>query len=364
MFGEGTLVACGTAESPITFTSNRFPSAAGDWSRIHFTDYATDAALDEQGNYQAGCALEHVIVEYAGHGDYGAIFAEKSSPLLRHCMVRHNSYWGIRVDGTDAPSILIENCEVWDNTATGISVTGGSGHALLGNSSHDNAGGGIGFGDYNGNNTLDGNIVSNNAGEGIYFARYCDGNTLSGNTITENTANNEGGAIYFHDSDNNTFSSNIIIRNETTGGQTGGIYVTYGSNWLSLAGDPEAGEYNLVCANDGYQVYNNGFYADGRNDVDARHVQWGTDDTQQIQDGIFDYFDDATKAFVGWYPFLIPGDVNGNGEVDVFDVIATVNAFGTSPGDPNWDPWCDQDGSGAVDVFDIITVVNNFGRSI
>jgi len=67
---------------------------------------------------------------------------------------------------------------------------------------------------------------------------------------------------------------------------------------------------------------------------------------------------------IGAYEFVIPGDVDADGQVNVFDAIAVVNAFGSQPGDPNWDPQADFDGNGQVDVFDAITLVNNFGRSL
>jgi hypothetical protein len=56
--GGGTLVARGTAESPIIFTTNDpyetdppDPALAnrGDWARIYMTDSATDAEFDELG---------------------------------------------------------------------------------------------------------------------------------------------------------------------------------------------------------------------------------------------------------------------------------------------------------------------------
>jgi len=56
-----------------------------------------------------------------------------------------------------------------------------------------------------------------------------------------------------------------------------------------------------------------------------------------------------------------PGDADGDDDVDVFDAIALVQAFGSQQGDPNWDPHCDFDISGGVDVFDVIALVNNFG---
>jgi len=57
----------------------------------------------------------------------------------------------------------------------------------------------------------------------------------------------------------------------------------------------------------------------------------------------------------------VPGDTDADGDVDIFDVIAVINAFGSASGDPNWDPRCDFDGNGTVDVFDVIAVVDNFG---
>jgi len=58
------------------------------------------------------------------------------------------------------------------------------------------------------------------------------------------------------------------------------------------------------------------------------------------------------------------GDVDQDDDVDVFDAIAIVNAFGSTPGDPNWNENADFDGNGQVDVFDVIGLVDNFGQSI
>ena len=49
------------------------------------------------------------------------------------------------------------------------------------------------------------------------------------------------------------------------------------------------------------------------------------------------------------------GDLNGDGEVGVDDVLAVIGAFGTS------DPAGDADGSGLVDVNDVLLVVGAFG---
>jgi len=59
----------------------------------------------------------------------------------------------------------------------------------------------------------------------------------------------------------------------------------------------------------------------------------------------------------------LAGDVDNDGDVDVFDAIAIVNSFGSTPGDPNWNEEADFDLNGAVNVFDVISLVNNFGQS-
>jgi len=58
----------------------------------------------------------------------------------------------------------------------------------------------------------------------------------------------------------------------------------------------------------------------------------------------------------------LPGDVNGDGCVDVADLLYFVGAFGSMVGDPNWDPACDFNGDGSVDVADLLTLVGYFGE--
>jgi PKD repeat protein len=59
----------------------------------------------------------------------------------------------------------------------------------------------------------------------------------------------------------------------------------------------------------------------------------------------------------------LPGDINLDGKVDIFDAILLSNAFNTRPGDPKWNPNADINGDSAVDIFDAIILSNNFGKS-
>jgi hypothetical protein len=58
---------------------------------------------------------------------------------------------------------------------------------------------------------------------------------------------------------------------------------------------------------------------------------------------------------------LVNGDVDGDNEVTLFDFGALVAAFGSMPGDPNWNADADLDGDEEVTLFDFGVLVRNFG---
>jgi len=58
---------------------------------------------------------------------------------------------------------------------------------------------------------------------------------------------------------------------------------------------------------------------------------------------------------------LTNGDIDGDNEVTLFDFGALVAAFGSVPGDSNWNPDADLDGDQEVTLFDFGVLVRNFG---
>lgn len=65
--------------------------------------------------------------------------------------------------------------------------------------------------------------------------------------------------------------------------------------------------------------------------------------------------------------FTLPcltGDTNCDGVVDLVDLSAVLAAFGTSEGDPGFDPSADFDGNGTVDLADLSALLTNFGLEI
>ena len=57
------------------------------------------------------------------------------------------------------------------------------------------------------------------------------------------------------------------------------------------------------------------------------------------------------------------GDVNGEGKVDMTDVMTLVSAFGSYPGHPRWNPACDLNQDGRIDLADIVLALMNFGKT-
>lgn len=58
----------------------------------------------------------------------------------------------------------------------------------------------------------------------------------------------------------------------------------------------------------------------------------------------------------------VPGDVDGDGHVNLTDLTLIAKAWHSHPGDPNWDPRCDLNGDNWVSLADLCTVGVNYGK--
>ena len=79
-----------------------------------------------------------------------------------------------------------------------------------------------------------------------------------------------------------------------------------------------------------------------------------------VVDGEVDIVDnvyfDGVVTIVWW-----PPDLDGNGRIDIFDIVRLIEAYGTTLGDPGYDPLKDLNQDGKVDIFDIVISVPTFG---
>jgi hypothetical protein len=78
----------------------------------------------------------------------------------------------------------------------------------------------------------------------------------------------------------------------------------------------------------------------------------------------FIYF---TVTFSSTYELLVAfplaGDVDYDGDVDIFDIVTIANAYGTVEGQLEYNAHCDLDDDGDVDIFDLVLAAGNYGDS-
>jgi parallel beta-helix repeat protein len=66
----------------------------------------------------------------------------------------------------------------------------------------------------------------------------------------------------------------------------------------------------------------------------------------------------------GWVVVTIPGDINGDGTVNILDAIKLAGAFGSKPDDDNWNPNADINSDDSVNILDAIILAGNFGETV
>lgn len=242
---EGELIAKGTHEQKIIFTSNQDnPRArnwigdtdARDWNGINFLGKSKDTIIDND-NYISGNIIKYSIIQYAFTG---LSLGEQLDPLkvfVGNNIIRDN-YKGISVSGD---SVIVNNI-IDNNSETGIEILGG-------------------------NPILSQNEITNNtirAADLPDFDRWdfaavkiwSGGASVSKNIIKENA---RGFSFWF--------SANPII------------------------------QYNNIYNNEGRN-----FKLAQKGDIQAPHNYWGTTKVSEIDATILDYYDNIGLGKVNYQP--------------------------------------------------------------
>jgi hypothetical protein len=58
----------------------------------------------------------------------------------------------------------------------------------------------------------------------------------------------------------------------------------------------------------------------------------------------------------------IPGDIDGDFTVGLKDLVILANAYGSKPGDLNWNPSADIDSNAAVGLSDLVALAQHYGQ--
>ncbi|MCL0035002.1 PKD domain-containing protein, partial [Dehalococcoidia bacterium] len=158
---KGGLVAEGTKESPIIFTSHEPEPKPGDWGRLILSNKAS---------------LKNVVVEYGKR-----ILVGSSDVTISNSIIRYNSYggWGAISIMNSSPSII--NNTITENAGAGISLCG-SNATITGNTISKNSRGIWGRGSSKA--TITGNTIADNQDWAIWFTPCSSGSVVMGNDIS------------------------------------------------------------------------------------------------------------------------------------------------------------------------------------
>ena len=218
---DGELIARGTSGNLITFTSSSATPQPGDWASITFTDSATDAVYDVDGNYVSGSILEYVVAEYGGYGDVPTISIVNSQAFINQSTIKNNASTGLYVENGDA---RISNSTIENNASTGLYVKNGD--TTISNSTvNNNASTGLYV--KNGDTRISNSTVSDNNGMGIQVIVTTHIINIQNSVITGNSA----AGIYLEYGEND----NIDIQDSTITGNSTGIFL-YDTGWSSSKG--------------------------------------------------------------------------------------------------------------------------------
>ena len=228
---NGKLLADGTDEKMITFTSNKQYPRAGDWKTITFI--STQAY-----------SLTYCIIEYGVDG----ITVASGSLNIRDSKVNWNSQNGIVITNGN---VDVEDNDITNNVESGILVSGSNQVTVRRNSITSNYNGITLLGNSISNLNIDQNNISSNSQTGILLGADAYGNTV----IIDNTLSANQYGFYA-----STPTSTHINRNYIRNNDVGFYYKTGASHTANF--------------ND---IYDNTLAMDASEDgaVDATHNYWG-----------------------------------------------------------------------------------------
>lgn len=363
LFVNGMLLARGTIDSTITFTSN----GVYPWGCINFAGSAVDPVYDTvTGNYMSGsgCIIENAVVAYGGGGIAGAllkivgsepfinnvivrnsasigIYVEGGKPKIRNSTINNNSLYGVYVCQY-GECLDIEGCTIRNNSSTGLYVSMAGGW-VRNNTISNNLGSGVEIsGDFDnvaicknlikqnssygvcvsgsGNCTLGGNLILSNEAGGVsacggFLMNNIIADNLStaihagssapdivGNVIINNISDYYTVRLQYCDYYGKVFNKNLVMSNVTKDLSVG--RTVYLSNY-GYGENPVVNNNNFI-NNTAPCILGNAIYSSFP--VNAENNWWGTVDDSTIQELIYDQSDYGYYSMVDYmYPLLAAG---------------------------------------------------------
>jgi peptidoglycan/xylan/chitin deacetylase (PgdA/CDA1 family) len=98
--------------------------------------------------------------------------------------------------------------------------------------------------------------------------------------------------------------------------------------------------------------------------LDRNPLQYTTTETGDSWVVSFTYTHSTHYIMLALNPsrLALAGDLNNDGKVSIQDLVILSNAYGSKPGDANWNPNADIDNDGKVDLTDLTLLCINYGQ--
>ncbi|MCK4477583.1 right-handed parallel beta-helix repeat-containing protein [Candidatus Bathyarchaeota archaeon] len=199
---------------------------------------------------------------------------------------------------------------------------------------------------------------------GVYML-WSDNNTLTRSSISNNKQEGygEGYGIYLYWSVHNTLEENGIESNECAIFLESAVSNNITRNNIQYHEDTVAMELWVSRNN---TIYLNNFYTSNIEFTPHFENNWNYSD-------IGNYWYDDVKGPINetynidyhpqQFPFksALEGDFDYDGDVDIYDIVMIAPAYGSQPGDGNWDIFVDLNENWEIDIYDVVAAANNYG---
>lgn len=205
------------------------------------------------------------------------------------------------------------------------------------------------------------NVVSNNRIDGCINLVTSTFNAISSNIITPNQYPGDDVELYYS-SDNNTLAGNNITNADP-------VVRIASSSFNEIYHNNFIANITQVIGATSVNFWDNGYPSGGNfwSDYNSTDMFGGPYQNLTGSDGIGDIPYIINGNNTDNYPLMKPyvfllGDLNHDGKVDIKDIHIVAIAYGTSPGDPRWNPAADLNHDGKVDIRDVSIVAKEYGQ--
>jgi len=70
---------------------------------------------------------------------------------------------------------------------------------------------------------------------------------------------------------------------------------------------------------------------------------------------------DNTFTYEGFIKITVPGDTDGDRDIDIYDIVRLASIYGAKKGEARFNPNCDIDGNDVINIYDVVIATSRYG---